>query len=67
MGCTISEALRHTIRNSGQTIYAIAKETGLEAASIRRFMAGRQSLRLDMADRLARHLGMELKQTKKRG
>jgi plasmid maintenance system antidote protein VapI len=47
---------------SGETNYlALERETGLTRASIMRFVAGKQSLRLDMADRLAAYFGLELK------
>ncbi len=36
------------------------RETGVARASIMRFVRGSQSLRLDMAERLAAHFGLEL-------
>jgi plasmid maintenance system antidote protein VapI len=66
----ISELLLGTIRaavESGRTNYkALERETGVTRASIMRFVAGRQSLRLDMADRLAEFFGLELR-TKRKG
>ena len=62
----ISDLLLRTIRDAveaGQTNYkALERETGLTRASIMRFVAGKQSLRLDMADKLANYFGLELKQ-----
>ena len=49
----ISDFLRRTIAESGVSYNALQKETGVKRASIMRFVLGRQSLRLDMADRLA--------------
>ncbi len=70
----ITDLLFETIRaavESGETNYlALERETGLTRASIMRFVAGKQSLRLDMADRLAARFGLELRLTgrrKKRG
>jgi plasmid maintenance system antidote protein VapI len=40
---------------------ALERATGVTRASIMRFVAGRRSLRLDMADRLATHFGLELR------
>ena len=61
----ITDLLLQTIRaaiESGETNYlALERETGLTRASIMRFVAGKQSLRLDMADRLAAYFGLELK------
>jgi plasmid maintenance system antidote protein VapI len=62
--------LLRTIREAveaGRTNYkALERETGLTRASIMRFVAGNQSLRLDMADRLAAHFGLELRAKAKR-
>ena len=62
----MSDTLRREIGTSGETIYAIAKATGLEVASLRRFASGRQSLRLDLADRLAAHFGLRLTKEKEK-
>lgn len=66
----ISDLLLRTIRaavESGRTNYlTLERETGLTRASIMRFVAGKQSLRLDMADRLAVYFGLELRKRKKR-
>jgi plasmid maintenance system antidote protein VapI len=55
---SLSEVLRRTIAESGNSYKALARETGVARASIQRFVDGRQSIRLDMADRLARFLGL---------
>jgi len=57
---TLTEALRAAIDESGVTRYRIAKETGLQEASLSRFMSGETSLRLDKADAIAEYLGLEL-------
>jgi hypothetical protein len=61
----ISHLLRRTIAQAieaGQTSYnALERETGVKRASIMRFVCGRQSLRLDIADRLAIRFGLELR------
>jgi hypothetical protein len=66
----ISDLLLRTIRaavESGRTNYlTLERETGLTRASIMRFVAGKQSLRLDMADRLAVYFSLELQKRKKR-
>ena len=54
----ITDLLRRTIVNSGVTYKALSRETGVARASIQRFVDGRQSLRLDMADRLAAYFGL---------
>jgi plasmid maintenance system antidote protein VapI len=66
----ISDLLLRTIRaavKSEKTNYlTLERETGLTRASIMRFVAGKQSLRLDMADRLAVYFGLELRKRKTR-
>jgi plasmid maintenance system antidote protein VapI len=65
----ISELLRRAILEaieSRRTSYkALERETGVTRASVMRFAKGSQSLRLDMADRLAAYFGLELKQKNK--
>jgi plasmid maintenance system antidote protein VapI len=65
----ISDLLRRTILEAveaGRTNYkALERETGVTRASIMRFVKGTQFLRLDMADRLAAHFGLELRAKRK--
>ena len=56
----ISDLLRRTIAESGVSYNALQNETGVTRASIMRFVRGDQSLRLDMADRLAAYFDLEL-------
>lgn len=58
---SMTQALKRAVKHSDRTIYAIAKETGLQKASLIRFMDGRTSLRLAKADLLAKFLGLELR------
>jgi plasmid maintenance system antidote protein VapI len=58
----ISDLLRRTIVESGIPYKALERETGVTRASIMRFVRGDQSLRLDMADRLAAYFGLELRE-----
>lgn len=66
----ISELLRRTILSAiedGRTTFlALQRETGVQRSSIVRFCRGGQFLRLDMADRLAAHFGLELRPVKER-
>jgi plasmid maintenance system antidote protein VapI len=50
---SMTDVLRRTIIESGISYKALSRETGVARASIQRFVDGRQSIRLDMADRLA--------------
>ena len=56
----VSDLLRRTIAESGVSYNSLQKETGVTRASIMRFVRGDQSLRLDMADRLAAYFDLEL-------
>jgi plasmid maintenance system antidote protein VapI len=56
----ITDVLRRAIIESGESFNALERETGVTRASIMRFVRGTNSLRLDMADRLAEHFGLSL-------
>jgi plasmid maintenance system antidote protein VapI len=57
---TLTAVLRDAIVESGIPYKALSRDTGVARASIQRFVDGRQSIRLDMADRLAAFFGLEL-------
>jgi plasmid maintenance system antidote protein VapI len=57
---TLTAVLRDAIVRSGISYKALSRDTGVARASIQRFVDGRQSIRLDMADRLAAFFGLEL-------
>jgi plasmid maintenance system antidote protein VapI len=61
----ISDLLRRTVAEAieqGRTNYlTIERETGVQRASIRRFVTGERTLRLDVADQLAAYFGLELR------
>jgi len=56
----MTEVLKAAINKSGLTQYKIARDTGVLATALGRFMRGENSLRLDKADRLAAYLGLQL-------
>jgi plasmid maintenance system antidote protein VapI len=60
-GGSISDALRRAIAECGLSHNAIAKATGVQRASIDRFMNGERTLRLDKADALAAFFNLETK------
>jgi plasmid maintenance system antidote protein VapI len=62
----ITGLLRQTIIESGIPYLALERKTGVQRASIQRFVDGRQSIRLDMADRLAAYFGLELVKRQRR-
>ena len=63
---TMTEMLRQAILDSGLPLLRLAEETGVERASLSRFVAGKRSLRLDMADKLAAYFGLTLTPTEKK-
>ncbi|MBI3735294.1 hypothetical protein HY256_02135 [Candidatus Sumerlaeota bacterium] len=60
---TLTELLRQAI-SENPSLRAIERETGVKRQSMMKFIAGEQSLRLDIADRLAEHFGIESKRCK---
>lgn len=50
---TVSDALRAAVAASGLSLLAIQRATGVQRASLSRFVRGERSLRLDFADKLA--------------
>jgi plasmid maintenance system antidote protein VapI len=66
---TMSQVLLREIEKSGHSLYQISLATGLDKSALGRFVAGRTSIRLDLADKLAAYLGLELhaKETVKYG
>lgn len=56
----LTTALRRAIRESGESIKALAAATGIARMSLGRFANGQSSLRLDIAGRLAKHFGLQL-------
>ncbi len=56
-----TEILRHAIDSSGKSVNTLSKETGIAQPVLARFYNGtRDNLRLDVAERLATHLGYTL-------
>ncbi len=53
--------LREAIRESGKSFIALEEATGVKRQSLVRFARKEQSLRLDMADRLAAYFGIDLR------
>ena len=62
---TMSETIRQAVLDAGLPLQQIAEAAGVERASLSRFVRGERTLRLDMADRLAAHFGLELRVRKR--
>jgi plasmid maintenance system antidote protein VapI len=63
----VSDVLRRAIVTSGIPFQALERETGVARASISRFVAGKRTLRLDMADRLAGYFRLALRSDGREG
>ncbi len=61
---TITAEIRKALAESG-SLYRVAKETGVQRASLIRFLRGDQSLRLDKADILAAYFGIEVRRKRR--
>jgi hypothetical protein len=61
---SISDVLRAAIRESGIPLLQLQNATGVHRASISRFLSGARSMHLDIADKLAERLGLELRTVK---
>ena len=57
----LTATLRRAIVESELPIQTLAKATGIQRMSLDRFASGKQSLRLDVAGKLAAYFGLELK------
>ncbi len=65
MDVMIMEAIRQAIEDSGQSRYRIHKDTGVDQAVLCKIMAG-GACRIETADTLCQHLGLELKPRSKK-
>jgi len=64
---TLTEQLREMIRDSGQTVNAVAVASGVPWPVLQRFCAGeRDNIRLDTADKLCAFFGVKLTAPRKR-
>lgn len=57
---TISDQLRGAIQGSGLTRYELWKRSGVDQGALSRFVNSKQSLTLDVVDKLADVLALEL-------
>ena len=57
---TVSETLREEVRSCGQTLYRVAKDSGVTYATLHRFMAGRRTVGSSTIDKLCAYLGLKL-------
>lgn len=63
----LGQQLQQAMEASGASLYAIAKETGLEYSTVYRFAHGQRDICLQTASVLASHLGLTLAKSKRLG
>jgi transcriptional regulator with XRE-family HTH domain len=57
---TVSATLRQAIRDSGKTLYRVAKDSGVPYATLHRFMHGKTEVSMASLDKLCAYLGLTL-------
>jgi len=62
----MTELLREALAECDESLRAVARAAGCHHPSLVRFMAGKQSLRLDIADKLAAYFGIECRRKRRR-
>jgi len=62
---TMTKLLREAL-GEAESLYSVAQSTGVQKASLIRFLRADQSLRLDMADKLAAYFGIESHRPKRK-
>jgi plasmid maintenance system antidote protein VapI len=60
----MTELLREALAEA-ESFAAVERATGVKRQSLMKFARGEQSLRLDMADRLATYFGIESRRTRR--
>ena len=58
---TFTEQIERAIETCGVTRYRIAQETGIDEATLSRFMSGTHGLTTSSLDKLAEYLKLELR------
>ena len=56
----LSDAVRKAIDDSGESRYAIAKETGINESALAKFYNGHRGITMETLDRLGEYLGLRI-------
>jgi len=62
----LSDQVRQAIDAAGKTRYQISQDTGIDQATLCRFMGGSAGLSMTVLDKLAQHLGLRIAADKPR-
>jgi transcriptional regulator with XRE-family HTH domain len=60
MANTFPDQMRRAIKNSGMSLYAIAKITGIQRPQLSRFMSGERGLSIEGITEICKLLGLKL-------
>jgi DNA transposition AAA+ family ATPase len=63
----LSDQIRQAIETCGRTRYQIGQETGIDQATLCRFMSGKGGLSIPVLDRLGEYLGLKITRESKPG
>lgn len=66
MAQAFSEQLRQAVRDCGTSRYALARQLSISESTLSRFLSGERGLTLDLLDRLANVLGLQIVVTMQR-
>ena len=56
----LSDQIRQAVEKCGETRYAISKATGIDQATLSRFISGKQGMPMKTLDLLADYLGLAI-------
>jgi hypothetical protein len=59
-GDNVGETIRRSVLESGQTLYRVAKDSGVNYGTLHRFMTRERSMSLDAVEKLCAYLGLTL-------
>jgi plasmid maintenance system antidote protein VapI len=57
---SLSDQLRDLIAGAGPSVYELARDAGVDRSVLSRFLAGKRTITLETADRLAKLLKLRL-------
>ena len=63
----LSEQIRNAVERCGQTRYVIAKATGIDQATLSRFVNGERGLPMKTLDTLTDYLNLNIQASKRKG
>ena len=58
---SFADTIREAVRATGQSTNAVAKAAGVPQPVLHHFLAGARGITLETAEKLCRHLGLELR------